>query len=122
MLTEPVSKPLDELEACRRELIAQSEMLARVIEEELRPALAAAGHPILNIPNTMSPPLTINYTGIGDEDAMTPADASTYVVLEPASYAGDGGVIVYDDNPAPQSAQIVFYAFNFSALAGSSTT
>ncbi len=76
-------------------------------------------HPIVTTPNILTGPFTIAYAGYGDEDAITPADASTYVVLETATDPGSGGVLVYDDNPAPGSAQIVYFAFNYSAFADS---
>ncbi len=78
-------------------------------------------HPIVTTPNAIPSPLTMNYVGFGDEDAVSVADAATYVVMETATDPGDGGVIVFDDNPAPQSAQIVFYAFDFSIVADSAT-
>ena len=78
-------------------------------------------HPIVTTPNALPGPFTMGYVGVGDEDAVNPADASTYVVLETATDPGDGGILVYDDNPAPQSAQIVFYTFNFAIFADSAS-
>jgi len=43
--------PKEELEACRAEVLGQAERLAKVVGEELRPALAEAGLPILNYEN-----------------------------------------------------------------------
>ena len=43
-----------------------------------------------------------------------------YVVMDWASQSGRGGVIVYDDTPAPESAQVVFYTFNYLALTSAS--
>ena len=41
-------QPREEFDACREELLDQVEALGRTLETELRPALAAAGVPILN--------------------------------------------------------------------------
>jgi polyphosphate kinase len=41
--------PMEELQACRAELHAQGRLVARLVEGELRPALAAAGIPILDV-------------------------------------------------------------------------
>lgn len=38
--------PVQELQACRQELYAQTRTVARLVQQELRPALAAAGIPI----------------------------------------------------------------------------
>jgi polyphosphate kinase len=40
--------PDEELEACRKELHKQAQLVSRLLQHELRPALAAAGIPILN--------------------------------------------------------------------------
>ena len=80
-----------------------------------------SSHPIATNPNTLPSALTVAYTGFGDQDAYTNADASTYTVYETTTDPGDGGIVVYDDNPAPQSAQIVIYAFDFSVVSDSAT-
>ena len=72
-------------------------------------------HPLLTTPNVLPSVLALTYSAYGDEDAADPA-ADAYVVYETASYSGAGGVIVYDDNPAPQSAQVIDFCFNLSAL------
>lgn len=82
---------------------------------DLQTAYGQDDHPIINQPNAVPSILAFNYAGYGDEDACLPA-ADAYIVMETADYAGDGGIIVYDDNPAPQSAQIVYFAFNLAAL------
>ena len=82
---------------------------------DLAVAAGMANHPLLNIPYDLPGQIMVEYDGYGDEDAMEPAD-DAYAVLVPLSVQGDGGVIVHDDNPAPQSAQIVYMAFNIEAL------
>ena len=41
--------PVQELQACRKELHAQEHLIARLLEDELRPALAAQGIPIRDV-------------------------------------------------------------------------
>jgi len=41
-------RPIQELKACRKEILSQSEALARVLREEIRPGLAVAGVGILD--------------------------------------------------------------------------
>src|ERR1700756_5691977 len=41
--------PAEELEACRAELRRQQELVARLVEEQLRPALRELGTPILDV-------------------------------------------------------------------------
>jgi len=40
--------PQEEFDACRREILGQKDILARVIRDEVRPALVEAGVPILD--------------------------------------------------------------------------
>jgi polyphosphate kinase len=40
--------PVEELQACRQELHEQARIVARLVRGDLRPALTAAGIPILN--------------------------------------------------------------------------
>ena len=81
--------------------------------------LAVAGgmgaHPLLNLPNVLPNQITVNYAAYGDEDAVEPT-ADAYLVMVPLNHQADGGIIVHDDNPAPQSAQIIYLAFNLEAL------
>lgn len=73
-------------------------------------------HPIRTIPNALPSDIALNYVGFGDQDAVTPLPEA-YTVYDATDDPGDAGILVYDDNPAPASAQIVFCAFNFSAIA-----
>jgi serine protease AprX len=76
----------------------------------------ATYHPIATLPNQLPASISINYSGWGDEDAVAPA-SDALVVYGTNSYATDAGVLVYDDNANPKSAQIVFLAFNLEAIA-----
>jgi len=73
-------------------------------------------HPIMMDPVAVPSTVVLTYGSYGDEDAIEPA-ADAYRVMAPSGYLDDGGIIVYDNNPAPQSAQIVFFTFNVEALA-----
>ncbi len=72
-------------------------------------------HAILNTPNTIPSPLAISYSGYGDQDAVE-ADAQSYIVLEPANNSANAGILVYDNDSDPNSAQTVYFAFNLAAL------
>lgn len=74
-----------------------------------------ATHPIVSSPFAVSSPLAVTYAGYGDEDAFVPA-ANAYAVLGTTNYPNSAGLLVYDNNPDPGSAQIVFFAFNYAAL------
>lgn len=76
-------------------------------------SLALPAHPIATTPNTLPATLPMTYIAYGDQDALVP-DAMTQVVYEWSSYSGLGGVLVYDDNPDPVSAQVVFYGFDYA--------
>ncbi len=82
----------------------------------LQVAMGHEAHPLMIDPVQIPSTVELTYSAYGDQDAMEPA-ADAYRVLAPANYLDDGGIIVYDNNPAPQSAQIVFFAFNVEALA-----
>jgi polyphosphate kinase len=49
-LTHGGLTPDEELEACRKELREQAQLVSRLLQDELRPALAAAGIPIMEYP------------------------------------------------------------------------
>ncbi len=83
---------------------------------ELVQSAGVTVHPLLSEPETVPLPVAVNYDSYGDQDTMVPAQAA-YTVLSPAFRQGDGGIIVHDDNLAPQSAQIVYMAFNIEAVA-----
>lgn len=77
-----------------------------------------ATHPIATTPNALPATLGVTYVGYGDEDANDVA-TNAYVVYGTTSYPNAGGVHVYDDNPDPQSAQIVDFNFNLGAITDS---
>jgi subtilisin-like proprotein convertase family protein len=77
--------------------------------------LAMPAHPVATTPNMLPATLAMTYGNYGDQDAMIP-DAGTAIVYDWSTYAGQGGVLVYDDTPDPQSAQVIFYSFNYSAV------
>jgi len=77
--------------------------------------LAMPAHPIATNPNILPATLNMTYTYYGDQDALIPA-AGNEIVYDWSSYPGQGGLLVYDDTPNPQSAQVVFYCFNYGAV------
>jgi subtilisin-like proprotein convertase family protein len=71
-------------------------------------------HPLVTTPNALGI-IAVTYVGYGDQDSVTPR-AEAVAVCDWSTYPGQPGVVVYDDNPAPQSGQIVFYTFDYLAL------
>ncbi len=74
-----------------------------------------ASHPVATNPHVLPATLNLTYVGYGDEDAVDPAADAT-VIYGTAGYAASAGVMVHDDNPAPQAGQIVVLALNVGAL------
>jgi subtilisin-like proprotein convertase family protein len=72
-------------------------------------------HPVASFPNALGQ-ITFTYSGYGDQDSNDAAPEA-HVVCDWSSYAGEPGVLVYDDTPNPLSGQIVYWSFNY--LAGS---
>ncbi len=73
-------------------------------------------HAVMSVPNVVTGPLDLTYTGYGDSDSVIPAADADW----PGNWTTDtnrGSVICYDPNPMPQAGQIVFFSFNYSALA-----
>jgi len=77
--------------------------------------IAMPAHYIASVPNVISGPITMGYDDYGDADACDVA-ADADLVGNWTSYTSKGSVIAYDPNPAPEGGQIVFYAFNYSAM------
>jgi len=74
-------------------------------------------HPILTQPHELPGTLGLDYSGYGDQDAVEVAGDS-YRIMAPANFLQDAGIYVYDDNSAPQSAQIVVFTVNVEAISG----
>jgi len=74
-------------------------------------------HPIFNIPNAVTGPIAFTGSSVTARDAMTliPGDLGAYKVAGWSAYSSQGpdsaGLIIYDNNPNPLSAQIVFFPF-----------
>jgi subtilisin-like proprotein convertase family protein len=81
---------------------------------------AQAGHPIANVPNVLPATLPVAYTAFGHEDSYKPV-APAYIVYGVTAQPGNGGILVYDDTPSPQSAQIVLFGFDWKVV-GDATT
>lgn len=79
-------------------------------------ASGAANHALVTTPNSLPSQYAINYTEVGDQDAVLPRAEAT-LIYKTATYPNDGGIIVYDDTPeTPAIGQIVYYAFNYAKL------
>ncbi|MBD3334939.1 MAG: hypothetical protein GF355_05435, partial [Candidatus Eisenbacteria bacterium] len=77
--------------------------------------VAAPDHYIMSVPNEISGPVSVGYSGYGDQDAV---DVTTDAVKVGSwtSYPVNASLIAYDPNPAPEGGQIAYYAFNYSAM------
>ncbi|MFN8588218.1 MAG: proprotein convertase P-domain-containing protein [Candidatus Eisenbacteria bacterium] len=79
-----------------------------------------ASHPLANIPNVLPASIPITYVSpnYGTEDAYVPVSPA-YAVYGTASYPTSVGISVFDNNVAPQSAQIVVFAFDIKDVTDS---
>lgn len=82
---------------------------------DLEVVAAQTTHPFMVRPHALPAAVDIAYSGYGDEDAITPASGAL-VIMDPANQAGKAGVMVWDDNPAPQAGQIVVFSFNVGVI------
>jgi len=73
-------------------------------------------HSLVHQPQALPATIPLVVESFADQDALTPLSPA-YLVYEPDAQPGKAGVLVCDDNQHPQSAQIIFYAFNFAAIA-----
>ncbi len=74
-----------------------------------------ANHPFLTQPHVLPAAIAVTLSGYGDQDVVNPYGGAL-VVMDTAAYDGSAGVLVYDDNPAPQAGQVVYLACNAGAL------
>jgi len=79
--------------------------------------IADPTHYVASVPNVIGDGNGMNYVGYGDQDAMVPL-ADAVMVGTWSTYPTDASIICYDPNPAPEGGQIVFFCFNYNALAG----
>ncbi len=77
--------------------------------------VADPNHYVMSVPNVITGPVSVSYSGYGDQDRVPVASTASRVGAW-TNYQGDGSVIAYDPNPAPEGGQIVFYTFNYSAM------
>lgn len=72
-------------------------------------------HPVTTFPNAIGT-IAFTYDDYGDQDANVVASDAAMVCSWTGS-SGDASVIVYDNNPNPQSGLIVYFGFNYTAAA-----
>ena len=73
-------------------------------------------HNVMSLPTEVTGPINLTYSGYGDSDSVTP----TTDAQGPGSWTGASSrasVVCFDPNAAPMGGQIVFFCFNYSALA-----
>jgi len=76
-------------------------------------------HPVARTPDSLPEILKISDDrDVYDQDFQKPGD-STDLLYYVAYHLSNGGVIIYDDNDHPQSAQVIYYAFYLAILADS---
>ena len=75
----------------------------------LRTVPGLEGHPLLTLPHLLPSTIPVTFGGYGDQDVVTPT-ADALVVMETAAYGGSAGLLIHDDNPAPQAGQVVYLA------------
>ncbi len=79
-------------------------------------AAGAENHALVTTPNALPSQYAIQYTEVGDQDAVLPRAEAT-LIYKTTSYPNDAGIVAFDDAPEnPAIGQIVFYAFNYARL------
>lgn len=77
-------------------------------------------HPLRNTPHALPETLPLR-SGLefGEQDTMVPA-ADAQLLYGSTEFPQNAGILAFDDNSHPSSAQIVYWAFAYTALADSS--
>jgi len=74
-------------------------------------------HPVVSYPNVITGPITVGYSGYGDQDANDPATGAVKVCSW-TSYPENSSIIAWDASPTtPLSGDFVFLCYNHSAMA-----
>ncbi len=76
---------------------------------------AVVDHPVLSYPYVLPPTLAVAYAGAPSQDACAPADDAV-LVMSSLGWPASAGLLVFDDNDAPQAGQIVYLAADAGAL------
>ncbi|RCK73939.1 MAG: Cell surface protein [Ignavibacteriae bacterium] len=104
----------------RQQVLHDSSWLSDVTSSNL--VITQPTHPIFTTPNPISSPIAFTGTSIYSRDAMRlmPGDPGAYKIAGWSVYTTQGpdtcAMIVYDDNPNPLSAQIVFMPFALGSI------
>jgi subtilisin-like proprotein convertase family protein len=77
--------------------------------------VAEPDHYVMSVPNEITGPISMSYSGYGDHDAVDPTPDAVKVGSW-TDYPVNASLVAFDPNPAPAGGQIVFYAFNYSAM------
>ena len=77
-------------------------------------------HPLTSYPEFLPRTIPLDLQAYPDQDMAYPAPGARVLYGTAASYQY-GGVLVYDDNPAPAAGQIVNFCFNLGAVSDTTT-
>lgn len=75
--------------------------------------VAAPTHALVTNPVSIAGPISVGYSGYGDQDRVTAA-GDAVMVGNWSSYAADASIVAFDPNPAPLGGQTVFFTFNLA--------
>ncbi|RCK73937.1 MAG: carbonic anhydrase [Ignavibacteriae bacterium] len=104
----------------RQQVLHDSSWLSDVTSSSL--VITQPTHPIFTTPNPISSPIAFTGTSIYSRDAvrLMPGDPGAYKIAGWSTYTTQGpdtcGIIVFDNNPNPLSAQIVFMTFALNSI------
>ena len=75
-------------------------------------------HPICNYPHVLGSRIDLEYNSLNgyyDQDAMFPGE-NCKLIYQAQNAIGHAGILLYRDNANPVSAQVVYFAFDFSSI------
>lgn len=75
----------------------------------------APAHPVMSTPNAIVGPITVAYSGYGDQDALTPT-ATAQRVGAWSSYPSDASIIVQDLDSTPEDGDYVMFAWCYESM------
>ncbi|MFQ6618134.1 MAG: hypothetical protein ACE5QV_05540, partial [Fidelibacterota bacterium] len=72
-------------------------------------------HTLRSIPNELPPVIEFRSRMWGDQDAQN-LTGGAFILYEAGNFRENAGISVFDNNSNPMSAQIIYFAFNFSSI------